>query len=205
MYPLKKQKFGPNPNINKTVVDNFELDNVNEFCYLGHTIYNNKIGNHIDLRISRATSKFFEMSKVLKDKQISLSTRVKFLESCVRSRLTYALQSCYPKESQLKSLESCWYGFLRQMVKGGFRRKGEVGDQNFSFVYTNKDLENIAKTPPLRDFINTQYLRYIAHVCRMPNTNLTKLSLFFNPPSYLLSQSLIENLQTFRGYTYHTS
>ena len=67
------------------------------------------------------------------------------------------------------------------MVKGGFRRKPDQSDNetNFSFVYTNLDLQNIIKSQPLRDFMNTQYLQYIAHVCRRSNINLTKLSLFF--------------------------
>ena len=70
------------------------------------------------------------------------------------------------------------------MVKGGFRKKPADGsDMNFSLVYTNQDLLRITKCQPIRDFINTQYLKYIAHVCRRPNTNLTKLSLFIIPKS----------------------
>ena len=68
------------------------------------------------------------------------------------------------------------------MVKGGFRNKPDVGDNtNFALVYTNEDLLRITKCQPLRDFINIQYLKYIAHVCRCPNSNLTKLSLFMIP------------------------
>ena len=69
------------------------------------------------------------------------------------------------------------------MVKGGFRRKPteDGGDTNFSLVYTNADILRITKCQTLRDFINTQYLKYTAHVCRRPNTNLTKLSLFMVP------------------------
>ena len=69
------------------------------------------------------------------------------------------------------------------MVKGGFRNKPSEGDINFSLVYTNNDLLPITKCTPLRDFINSQYLKYIAHACRRPNTNLTKLSLFITPKS----------------------
>ena len=70
------------------------------------------------------------------------------------------------------------------MVKGGFRRKPDDSDNetNFSFVYSNSDLENIVKTKSLRDFMDTQYLRYIARICRRSNNNITKLSLF----SYLV-------------------
>ena len=63
------------------------------------------------------------------------------------------------------------------MVRGGFRRKN-IDQNDFAFDYSNKDLESIVKTPPLRDIINKQYLKYMAHVCRRPNKNLTKISLF---------------------------
>ena len=69
------------------------------------------------------------------------------------------------------------------MIKGGFRRKPAENDNetNFSFVYTNIEVEKIVKSKPLRDFMDSQYLRFIAHVCRRDNTNLSKLSLFFIP------------------------
>ena len=72
---------------------------------------------------------------------------------------------------------------MRQIVKGCYKRKpAEPGEQdNFAFVYTYQDIQNIIKTPPLRDLMTIQYLKYIAHVCRRPNTNITKLSLFFIP------------------------
>ena len=101
----------------------------------------------------------------------------------MRPRLTYATQAWRPSEDEFKKLEACWCGFLRRMVKGGFRRKPteEGSDTNFSLVYTNTDILRITKCQTLRDFINNQYLKYTAHVCRRPNTNLTKLSLFMIP------------------------
>ena len=66
------------------------------------------------------------------------------------------------------------------MVKGA--KPTEPGnDNNFLLVYTNYDILCITKSRPLREFIDTQYLKYIVHVCRRPNTNLTKLSLFYTP------------------------
>ena len=92
-------------------------------------------------------------------------------------------QSWGPSEIKIKKLESCWHGFLRRMVKGGFRNKPTepANDPNFSLVYTNDDILRITNCHPLREFINTQYLIYIAHVCRRPDTNLTKLSVFYTP------------------------
>ena len=124
-----------------------------------------------------------ELGNVLRDQEIHLSIRRHLLEACVRPILTYATQSWRPSEQQMKKLESCWRGFLRRMVKGGFRRKPAESENetNFSLVYSNIEIVNIIKSKPLRDFINLQYLRYIGHVCRGSNNNITKLSLFFIP------------------------
>ena len=79
--------------------------------------------NSTDLRIAKATAKFHELENVLRDSEIYLSIRKKFLEACVRPRLTFATQSWRLSEIEIKKLESCWHGFLRRMVKGGFRNK----------------------------------------------------------------------------------
>ena len=89
---------------NNIIVDGNKLDNVEEFCYLGHTIFNHKNNDFVDLRIARATAKFNELNNVLKDKEINICVRRKLLESCVRPRLTYATQCWWPNEKQLKNL-----------------------------------------------------------------------------------------------------
>ena len=183
---LKKTKvmqFNTNTLDVSLTVDGIVLDNVSDFCYLGHTIFNDS-RNSTELRISKATAKFHELENVLCDHEIHLPIRKKYLEACVRPRLCYATQSWKPTEDEIRKLESCWFGFLRRMVKGGYRKKPDIGiETNFALVYTNEDLIRITKSQPLKDFINTQYLKYIAHVCRCPNSNLTKLSLFITPKS----------------------
>jgi len=70
------------------------------------------------------------------------------------------------------------------MVKGGWKRKEtpvDADENDYSFVYTNKDVENIMKTVPLHDFIYSQYLQYTAHICRAENTAITKKLLFAKP------------------------
>ena len=167
---------------NKSIISigGVAIDNVNNFCYLGHTINNGNNSEYINHRTSAAISKFNEMSNVLQDQHIKMNTRMKLLEACVRSRLLYATQCSYPKEADIKKLEVCWHRFLRRMVRGGFRRRN-ADENDFAFVYSNKDLESIVKTPPLRDIISKQYLKYVAHVCRQPNVNLTKIIMFAMP------------------------
>ena len=45
------------------VVNGYQLENVSEFCYLGHTIFNGN-RNSTDLRIAKAKAKFHELSSI---------------------------------------------------------------------------------------------------------------------------------------------
>ena len=120
-----------------------------------------------------------------------MKTRKKLLESCVRSRLLYGVQAWLPSEKDKKKLEVCWFRLLRNMVKGGWKRRNAPGNDfdeesevDFSFVYSNKKIEKIIRTQPLESCINSQYLKYIGHVCRGENTNLTKKIMFAKPTKY---------------------
>ena len=130
--------------------------------------------------MSRVIAKYGELSKVLGDSQINMATRGKLLEAWVRSRLLYAPQVWCPNTREINELDVCWYGCLRRMVKAGFSRKRDqnTGEQLFSYTFSNLNLESIIKTPPIRQFINVQYLHYVAQICRGENTLLTKKILF---------------------------
>ena len=52
-----------------------------------------------------------------------MSTRIKLLEACVRSRLLYSSQSWELLASKIQKIESIWHIFLRKMVCNGFKRK----------------------------------------------------------------------------------
>ena len=92
------------------------IENVRRFKYLGHVLSNevsNNASAFLNHQISSAFSKWNEMKSVLLDKRIFLSTRVKLLEACVRSRLLYSVQAWQLNAKEMRKLESIWYGFLR--------------------------------------------------------------------------------------------
>ena len=161
-----------------------DIENVLNFTYLGHVITIDENNGFTEHHIASATSKFNELRKVLTDTNVHMCTRKKLLESCARSRLVYGTQASLPNEKQMKKLEACWYRILRNMIKGGWVC-GESPDEseavNYSFLYTNNEVQKVIKTIPLRDFIYSQHLKYIAHVCRGPNTLITKIMLFAKP------------------------
>ena len=157
------------------------IENVSEFVYLGHLITNKEKGSFTELRVSRAVGKFHDMKKVLSDNSINMKTRKRLIEACVRSRLAYGTQSCFPKEKQMRKLKGCWVQHLRYMVKGGWARQPTpegVEEECYKYIYKNREIEEIVGTMHLPNFIEKQHLKYIAHICRSPNSAITKKLLF---------------------------
>ena len=157
------------------------VENVRTFEYLGHMITNFKDSCFTELRISRAVGKFNELRNVLADKNINMRTRKKLMEACVRSRLIYGTQACFPLENQMKKLESCWIQHLSYMVKEGWARMGTAeGEEVDDYRLLCRNTE-IVRSMTLRNFIEKQHLKYIAHICRCSNTAFTKKLLFSEP------------------------
>ena len=165
-------------------VNGNEIENVKDFIYLGQLFTTDDDACFTDLRISRAIAKFNELRKVLCDTDINLRTRRKFLYACVRTRLTYGVEAYFPNEQQITRLEACWNQLLRSMVKGGWKRinsDDDADENDYRFIYSNADIQKILKTTSLRDVIYEKHIRYIGHVCRLPNTAIAKKLLFACP------------------------
>ena len=63
------------------------------------------------------------------------------------------------------------------MIQGGFIKKAQ-NQGDLTFKHSCPHCEKIVSTPPLGDFTEAQYLKYMAHTCRQPNDTLTKCILF---------------------------
>lgn len=164
-------------------VDGNEIENVQEFVYLGHVFSNQSATPSIEHRISRANAKFQQMKEVLCDTKVNRHTRWKLLEACVAPRLLYGFQACYPNETQLRKIEAFWYQLLRSMVRGGWKRVSEdPDDPDFRFVYSNARVERILRCKKnIRSIARSHHMRYFGHVCRENNTSLTKKMMFAVP------------------------
>ena len=173
------------------MIGNNKIKNVRSFKYLGFTITNDEEdkSRFLHARIGAAFQKWNELKHVLTDRRIHLPTRVKFLTTCVRSRLLYSIQTWLLTEKELEKIETVWHGFLRKMVRGGYQRKnapnrrehgnGQMdGELDWSFKISNQRLRDITNTMPLRDFCYKQHLQFIAHICRLEKSALQKQVLF---------------------------
>ena len=162
-------------------LNNERIENVKVFRYLGDDIKFDEPGTgdaEIDLRIAVSEGKFYELIKKLQNHKILLSTRVRILDSMVRSRLTYSCQTWNLSKRQMDRINSAYIGMLRKMMKGGYRRK--KGDNEFGYVYSNSDVIRICKTEDISAFVQRQQKTYLAHLARKPNSSLTKRLLFNN-------------------------
>ena len=124
------------------------------------------------------------MKSVFLDKRIFLSTRVKFIEACVRSRLLCHVQVWQLGVKGMQKLESVWCGFLKQLVKGGFSRRNAPKNKkdksipeeeiDCSYKLSNEKIRENTKTNEIKLFCDMQHLKYIAHVTRLENNSLQK-------------------------------
>ena len=176
------------------------IKNVRKFKYLGHMETNTDDDPSLFLtfRISSAFQKWNELKHVFTDKRIFMTTRIKLLEACVRSRLCYSCQSWELSASELRKLESIWHSFLRKMISNGYKRKNvppeylkakkeakksgntipEPDDLDWAYCYDNETICTITKTKNISSFCKVQHLKYVAHVTRLENSSLQKQLLF---------------------------
>ena len=167
--------------------------------YLGSCFSNepNTGDIEINFRIQMALGKFASMSNLLQNHGIHLSTRVKFLNSFVRSRLTYSCQNWNLTTAQFVKLDVTYRTLLRRMVRGGFNRVNTDGD--FRLKIDNEKLHHFCQDVSL--FIRKQQKNYAGHVVRIPADRGIK-QLMFNSDKYhiigrttpsLLEQVLSDN------------
>ena len=150
-----------------------------------------------------ANVKFSEMSNLLQNRRIHIRTRIKFLNSFVRSRLTYSCQNWNLNSHQYEHLDVVYRLFLRRMIRGGFKRADEEENQ-FKFKITNEKLHNICGTYDVSYFIRRQQSNYASHLIRTSMERSTK-KLLFNDDKYskvgrtvpsLLEQVVLNNNTT---------
>ena len=155
-----------------------ELENVKTYRYLGCEVkYDEPTTGEteLNLRSDAAECKFYSLARNLMNMKIRLTTRIRILNSLVCSRIVYSCQTWSTTKVQLNRMNALYLTFIRKMVKGGYKRKGDT----WSFVFSNEDLIRMAKTTDLSSYIRKQQRNYAGHIIRKENSSIVK-RLFFN-------------------------
>ena len=180
---------GPYPE-NILSINGFLLNNVKHFKYLGvwNTYNDIHIGEkEVNNRKNSANGAFAQHRKMLGNKNIHLATRVMFMNSLVRSRLTYGCHAWRPTQSEMSKLSSRYKYFLRCMVYNGFKRvcPPEKDDPDASsetvdwrYVISDDKLLQITKCIPLEQYYQVQQKKWVAHITRRENDDVVKVLTF---------------------------
>ena len=144
-------------------LENQPVENVMQFRYLGDEVKYNELSTgdaEVELRITAAQAKFYEILKKLTNMKIRLSTRVLILNSLVRSRLTYSCQTWNLTEVQMQKINSTYVTMLRKLVRNGCRR------DKFRYVMSNDEILETCKTTDIKSFVSKQQASYLGHLAR---------------------------------------
>lgn len=87
--------------------------------------------------------------------------------------MLYSVQAWNLTKTQKQKCDSIYRGFLRKMLRNGYKHTVEVDGQIKCFI-SNEQLYIKTKTRPLEEFIDKQFLKFQAHISRMPNSSLPK-------------------------------
>ena len=159
---------------------NVALQNSSEFKYLGSYISRNEPNTgdiEVNHCIQMANVKFASMTNLLHNQNIYLKTRIKFLNSFIRSRLVYSCQNWNFTTGQSERLNLKYRNFLRRMVRGGFKRIGD-NDDDFHYKLSNDKIHSICCTSDVSNFVREQQRNYASHVVRMPIERCAKQLMF---------------------------
>ena len=134
-----------------------QIRQVQKFKYLGYTLTSNgKCRTEIKKRIAIAKASFQKMSTILKNRNISFSTKLRVLKTYVWSILLYACETWTITAETKKNLEAAEMWFYRRMVRISWKEKR-----------TNESI--LEETNQERSLINTirkRQLKFLGHICR---------------------------------------
>ena len=123
---------------------------------------------------------------------IHLNTRIMFLQSLVRSRLTYGCHSWRPTQTEINKIETTYRHFLRCMVWNGHARvnppsqdtndtsieEAEDDDIDWSYIINNERLYELTRVCTIKEFFSQRQINWISHIIRRPNNNVCKILTF---------------------------
>ena len=152
-------------------IDGNPVKQVTEFTYLGATIKSDgKIDKEINVRIGKATGAFNQLNNVWKNKNISISNKVKIYVAAVLTILTYGCEVWSTTQVQMGRLETFHHYCLRRILRVRWFHR-----------VRNEEVLNRASVLPIKQIIGSKRLQWFGHVSRMTDDPLPYYLLDWKP------------------------
>ena len=184
------------------ITEEEELEDVQEFTYLGSKIATNgDCDLEINARISKARQAFALLRPIWRNSGLSLHTKVRIFKSNVLSVLLYGSECWKTTITIERKLEVFQTQSLRRILKIFWPN-----------TISNEDLRNKAGVTPLAEVIAARRWRWLGHVCRMTTDSLPRTALRWTPqgkrlkgrPKETWRRTVEKDLKT-RGLTLETA
>ena len=145
------------------------LDVVKDFTYLGSTMSDDlSLDKELNRRIGRACTTFAKLTeRVWQNKKLTINTKIAVYRACVLSTLLYGSE--------------CWTLYAHQKSRlNTFHMKNLRRILNISWddYITNNEVLRRAGIDSLHTILQQRRLRWLGHVCRMPDGRIPKDILF---------------------------
>lgn len=153
-------------------MNNVNLDDVDQFTYLG-AIVSNKGGSEVDIahRIGKARNTFNSLYRVWRSSSLARPLKLRIFDACVISVLLYGCESWGCTASVSNSLQVFINKCLRRIM-----------NIYYPVVVSNTSLWAMAgNRDPVLATIKQRRWRWIGHILRRDNEDVTKQALEWNP------------------------
>ena len=161
-----------NRSTTKTIVRNVELEEVQDFKYLGSYIStDSNIEKEISTRIGLAAQAFNRLQSIWKSTALQTKTKLKIYRSNVRSVLLYASETWRTN----KRLESRLRGFEGRCLRRILRIRWEQR-------VTNKEISRRTSINNIVEDVKQRRWRWFGHVLRMNKNRHPRAALRWTPP-----------------------
>ena len=152
-------------------LDNEQLQEVNNFCYLG-SIVDVEGGTDADVktRIGKARAVFAQMRKTWTSSVLSLHTKIRLFNTLVKPVLLYGSETWRTTITTMKKVQTFINTCLRRILK--IRWPDTISNENL-WMQTNQK-------PVDQDIMHRRW-RWIGHTLRKPATSTTRTALSWNP------------------------
>lgn len=146
-------------------IDNYELDVVHQFTYLGSTISDNlSLDVEISQRIGKAATTLGRLtSRVWENPKLTAATKMAVYQACIISTLLYGSESWTTYAKQERKLNSFHLRCLRRIL--GITWSDRV---------TNTQVLERAGLPTMYTLLRQRRLRWLGHVRRMDDGRIPK-------------------------------
>ena len=150
-------------------IDDYELDAVSQFTYLGSTITDNlSLHAEIDKRIGKAASTLARLTaRVWSSPKLSVKTTMAVYNACVISTLLYGSETWTMYAGQERRLNSFHLTSIRRILVIFWQDK-----------VTNDDVLSHAGLPTVYTLLRQRRLRWLGHVRRMEEGRIPKYILY---------------------------